>query len=370
MIDQLIHPGNKLEKYTIQVGDIELIPENILDVEISFNSNSPVIIGKLLFHDLIDINTQLVWRDTNITINYTDIFGENYEIEFVILNIKNHYTRKNEKVLELELQDTLSFRLSKSYLSKGYTSDPATALNDYIQELGFDSSVINSKTTIDAYNFVIPNNISNLNWFLYEFKKHGIKFYRDKNGLNIKSLQDLNPSSLEKRGDSFTNQSPNQMYYRTIYDYLLDYNKRKDILPYIKSLGFNIETKSFEIENTNDNSDYYLNSDEFNLQNLYENQGFKNIIQHHLNFNEHTSLLKDSYLKQSEIKIVTSGSLTNDLYQIYELDFKGNVGSAESINEGDAILNGEYISTGISDKILLGSFIQQIHLVRADMEKG
>ena len=370
MINQLIHPGNKLDKYSITIGEIELIEESIYDVEIAFNGNSPIVYGKVLFHDLIDINSQLDWYNSNVIINYTDIFGENYEIEFVILNIKNHYSHKNDKVLELYLQDKLSFLLNKSYLSKGYSSNPITALSDYIEKLGFESSEINLSTILDNYNFVIPNNISNLNWFLFEFNKHGLKFYKDKNGLNIQSLDDLNPASLTNNGnDIFTNQSPNQMYYKTIYDFLLEYNNRKKILPYIKTLGFNIETKTFDLNNTNNNSDYILNSNPFNLQELYQNLGYQNIVQQHLNFDQHLLFLKDSYLKQAEMKIVTNGSITNDLYQIYELDFKGNQGSAESLNEGDNILNGKYISLGLSDKFLFGSYIQQIQLVRVNMDK-
>jgi hypothetical protein len=114
-----------------------------------------------------------------------------------------------------------------------------------------------------------------------------------------------------------------------------------------------------------------MNDDEFNLQtaSVGAHIGKRTITQPYLDFSLHRQILKNSFLKQSELEMAVNGFVKNDINQIYELVLKGNIGNSESEIKGNMINNGKYICNTIIDKILGDSFVQKIYLHRADMTK-
>lgn len=364
--DRLFSVSNKLKNYDVKVGEVELFNETILSVEVSYKNNTPVVFGKLIFNDIYDMNLIHVWRDVGVHISYIDVFDVQVSKNFTILSVTEQYDNMFKKVFVLELQDNFSYELENSYLSKGFNSDPTLALKEFITELEIgeiEGSSLEFTNVGSAYNFVVPKNISNLEFFLHEFYKHGYTFYQDKYNVCVKSLSDLSPETLPDNG-LFMNETNNQLYKNKIIDIMSSFNNRISILPKTRSLGYDFNSKNMSSEIDNDMTQYFLNSDPFNIQNTH---GYRDVRQQHLDFNQHNLMMKKSFLDQAEIEMIVNGYCNNDLNQVYELKLKGNVATTDTQSKGNLIMNGYYISNKVTDKIVGDSMVQKISLHRSDL---
>lgn len=375
-INQVFNVSNKLKAYNITIGEIELIKETIQSIEVSYKNYTPVVLAKIVINDLYDLNLQHDWKDLTVNIYYMDIYDEFVDKNFTILNIHEKYDDKKNKSFVIEMQDTFSYTLEHSFLSKSYNSEPVAALEEYIEYLEINELIeeFDFSNIEETYYFSIPKNISNLDWFIFELNKFGYSFYQGKNIISIKSLEDLIPSSLIINEDNlpFTNETDNPLYKNKIYEMQAQFLKRKNIIPLTKSLAYNFNTKVMDFTSENDNSIYDLADGDFNLQDSISNNelnGYKYFIQQHLNFDEHDKKLKESYINAVNIEIITNGYIKNDINQLYELELRGNISTSDSQSKGNTILNGNYIGSIIIDKIIGDNMIQKIYLKRSDLTK-
>lgn len=374
--NQIFNVSNKLKAYNITIGEIELIKETIQSIEISYKNYTPVVLAKIVINDLYDLNLQHDWKDLTVNIYYMDIYDEFVDKNFTILNIHEKYDDKKNKSFVIEMQDTFSYTLEHSFLSKSYNSEPVAALEEYIEYLELNELIeeFDFSNIEETYYFSIPKNISNLDWFIFELNKFGYSFYQGKNNISIKSLEDLIPSSLitNENNMPFTNETDNPLYKNKIYEMQAQFLKRKNVFPLTKSLAYNFNTKVMDFTSENDNSIYDLADGNFNLQDSISNNelnGYKYFIQQHLNFEEHDKKLKESYINAVNIEIITNGYIKNDINQLYELELRGNISTSDSQSKGNTILNGNYIGSIIIDKIIGDNMIQKIYLKRSDLTK-
>jgi hypothetical protein len=372
--DKVLNAGNKLKSYSVKIGSIDLVKEVISSIEISFRNDVPVVLGRVVFNDLYDMNSQLVWRDVSVKVFYMDMFDKSVDMEFYITEIKEVYDDSFKKNYVLELQDKFSYTLGHSYLSKSFKADPVTALKKYIDELKLSSYKTDFDSISTTSEMVVPCHVDNLTFFLGEFYRRGYSFYQTKEKIVIKHIDKLRPKSLPENdpGKPYKNETDNQLYKNKITA-MKTFFLRRDAIPAVtKSIAYNPAKKSMDSSTDNDNSAYYLSDDAFNLQNVTPGGGFhgtKVITQSHLNFDQHRLVLKDSFVRQSEVEIVVNGYVKNDVNQIYELELKGNQAGGEQQAKGNTVIGGKYVSNTVMDKIVGDAIVQKIHLCRADLTK-
>jgi hypothetical protein len=372
--DKVLNAGNKLKSYSVKIGSIDLVKEVISSIEISFRNDVPVVLGRVVFNDLYDMNSQLVWRDVSVKVFYMDMFDKSVDMEFYITEIKEVYDDSFKKNYVLELQDKFSYTLGHSYLSKSFKADPVTALKKYIDELKLSSYKTDFDSISTTSEMVVPCHVDNLTFFLGEFYRRGYSFYQTKEKIVIKHIDKLRPKSLPENdpGKPYKNETDNQLYKNKITA-MKTFFLRRDAIPAVtKSIAYNPAKKSMDSSTDNDNSAYYLSDDAFNLQNVTPGGGFhgtKVITQSHLNFDQHRLVLKDSFVRHSEVEIVVNGYVKNDVNQIYELELKGNQAGGEQQAKGNTVIGGKYVSNTVMDKIVGDAIVQKIHLCRADLTK-
>lgn len=373
-MSDIFNQTSKVAGYGVQLGTLNLTKDSIISLEVSYRNDTPKVLCNLIINDIYDLGSYLVWRDQKVTIHYMDIFNNYTKKEYNILHIEEAYNDVKEKILTLELQDSFSFMLEHTFVSKGFATNPVLALTSYINDYLKLTYVTDTTSVIDFttwagtnYNFVVPNNVNALDWFLFEFKKYGYTFYQTKTKICVKSLKDLVPSGLPLNDDThFTNEAENQFYKNFIHEIKILFNNVKAILPKTKSLAYNRDKKIMATYEINDTTQYKLNDDSFNLQ---LNFGSQHVGQHHLDFNEHELTLKKSFLNQAMLHIFVPGFIKNDLNQLYDVKLSGNKGIVTSQTNGNVILGGKYISHAIADKLIGDSLIQKIELHRADLTK-
>lgn len=372
--DKILNAGNKLKSYSVKIGDIDLVKEVISSIEISFRNDVPVVLGRVVFDDLYDMNSQLVWRDVTVKVFYMDMFDKSVDMEFYITEIKEAYDDSFKKKYVLELQDKFSYTLGHSYLSKSFNADPVTALKKYIDELKLSSYKTDFDTVSSSSAMVVPCHVDNLTFFLGEFYRRGYSFYQTKEKIVVKHIDKLKTKSLPENdpGKPYKNETDNQLYKNKVTA-MKTFFLRRDAIPAVtKSIAYNPAKKAMDSSTDNDNSAYYLSDDAFNLQNVTPGGGFhgtKVITQSHLNFDQHRLTLKDSFVRQSEVEIVVNGYVKNDVNQIYELELKGNQAGGEQQAKGNTVIGGKYVSNTVMDKIVGDAIVQKIHLCRADLTK-
>ena len=364
----------KLKTYGVKIGDLDLIKESIVTAEINFRNDVPVILGRLIITDIIDMNNQVVWRNTPVKIHYIDIYDKILDLEFYITNIIEGYTEDFKKTYIIDLQDKFSHVLSCSYLSKSFNTDIITALNSYITELKLTSFKTDFESISETLKFTVPKNINNLTFFMTELFKRGYSFYRTRDNIVIKHMSKLVPSKLiQNNADKmpYMTNSSNQFYKNKINAVTVQFNKRDSTPPITKSIAYNHETKNMDYSDDNDNSPYYLGNDIINLQTTLAGsfKGILEITQPHLNFDMHKLLMKFSFMRGTEIEIVIPGFNSNEINQIYKIEISGNKGSSESQTSGNMIMSGKYVANTIMDKLIGDTLIQKIHLYRTDMNK-
>jgi hypothetical protein len=365
MSDKIFTTANKLSDYSVKIGEINLIKECIISVEIIYDNSSPKILSSVIFDDLYDMNLQQEWNETTVQINYIDVFETQVQHDFIIVDIIEKYNNQNDKFFIIKLQDKFSYILEHSFLSKSFNTNIINAIEEYITELNLENYNYDFSSLTENYNFIISKHIHNLESFQIELRKQGFSFYQTKNAIVIKSLTDLIPSSLPING-LYLNETDNQLYMNRIIELRNIFNRRNQTPPSTRAVAFDLSTKTIQSLESNDITDYILNTDITNPQDTY---GILDIYQIHLNFNQNKKEMKDRFLSRGNVEIVVNGYGKNDLNQIYELKLKGNKSTADLQSKGNQIINGKYISTHIIDKIVADTMIQKITLMRADLTK-
>lgn len=366
MSAKLFSAANKLNDYSIMIGDISIIKECIISAEIAYTNSSPKIQGTIIIDDLYDLNLQQDWNTISVEIMYIDIFETEVKRKFVILNITEKYDEKNDKLFVIKLQDEFSYVLEHSFLSKSFTGNIITCIEEYITKLKLTSYTTDfSSFSGDAEGFVIPNHINNLDAFMIELNRKGLAFYQTKDKVVIKSLTDLKPSSLPING-LYMNETDNQLYQNRITEIRNTFNNRELVPPSTRAVAFDPLTKVLIELESNEITDYQLNSDTMNPQ---DSTGVRDVYQIHKDFNQNIKEMKDAFLSRGKIEMVVNGYAKNDLNQIYELALKGNKSTSVGQSSGNLIIGGKYISYKLIDKIIADTMIQLIHLHRADLTK-
>jgi hypothetical protein len=361
--------ANKLNSYSVKIGTSELSKESIMSVETVYKNNDVRVLSTLLIKDLHDFNLLIDWKQTKVAISYIDVFNEEVKETFVILDINEEQNDLYEKFLTINLQDTFSYALETSFLSKSYTSDIVTALNEYITHLEIQEYKELDFTISDKIlSFIVPENINNLEWFNNELHKYGYKFYQTKDKICLKSYDDLLVVNLIENdpGKPFLDETINELYKNKIYDSLVDHLTRSSMPAITRGLAYDIDTKKITYQEYNEITDFIINDDSLNIQNTI---GKKDLYQTHLNFDQLKSEMKDEFLSINELMIVVNGYKKNDINQIYELRLRGNKSNNESQTKGNMIVGGKWVSQKITDKIIGDSLIQRITLNRVDMVK-
>lgn len=365
MDNNMFNAANKLKEYTVLINDIELVKEMITTVELSYKNSTPVIYGNLIIDDLFDMNQQVDWLTAIITISYTDLFDVKIDKKFRVIQINEFKHNLNKKGFDLRIQDAFSYKLERSFLSKGFNGKITTALKSYITELGLSDYVLEITDTVESTSFIVPKNVNNLDFFINALKKEGYTFYQTKDAICVKSLAELSFSNLEEEVDEFTDETDNQYYMNKIIDFTIIDTDKLNVKPKIRSFAYNPTTKTIEKNIVNDATLYALND---NPDNVLDNDGYMDYYQQHLNFNDHALRFKDSILQQNKIEMVVYGYAKNSVNKIYNLFLRGNMSTTESQTSGDVTNNGRYVATKVIHKIVGDSLIQKIFLSRADSQ--
>jgi len=383
-LDKILNESSILTHLVISIDGKEFIPEDVISMEIRNELDSFALSGSIQIKDTYDLfNAKVVQPNGNnlITLSISDFFEQKSIRTFRIIDTKTDKVNGRFKLINFDFVDELSFQLNNTYLSKSFNDTPIAAFQQYLTHLGIDQLLTKDKLVTDIVDtstkqmFVVPQNISILEFFESKFKQDNIRIWQDRNGLNVKELSLVQqPLNIPTTANPvlYTNNITNNLYKYKIHEYS-EYRNRTvltnsnyplsrtyryvtDKLILSKTLNLVDEISNLKL-NTEDMSAIQLNSiPRFDTQSTIGTkiQQFE---------------LFDTFMHNNSISCVVSGDIkTSNVGNIANTEFLGNI--LYSDDNVDTNSCGQYLIWGVTDRLVGDKLMQKLDLVRLDGRKS
>jgi hypothetical protein len=377
-----------LSLYTVYINDQELLDEDVLSFEIMFDFRKSFIEGTLIIKDSFGIaELDIFDGKTTVKIKATDVYGEIFTRIFRITNVSNDEYSGRFKSYVLTVVDELFYKLATTYLSKSFSTDPVTALNEYLTELKLDTYLTDNNITksfeaiTEQYNFIVPQDRSIHEFFLYELKNNGYRFWQDRNSINIKNVtfKDLKYIQVENELNILTNvlysnNTDNGLYGFKIHDFKMNYN---NILnsnieqPVIQHQVFDIAKKSIDTT-TKNLSDVYtdMKLNNKDMSSLQHTTGARYDVDVGVYIGKQKLNVENIYFNNNKLEIVVPGNFKyNNVGMLVDVILKGNPTMQVQGIEGDTFHSGKYFVSKMSDRFIGDKLIQKLVLNRIDFQE-
>ena len=365
MLNVFSESTNKLKDFKVTVGEVQLEKSTISSIEIAYDNTRPIVRAQLYFADLYDMNMITDWSEIKVEIVLVDVLDDMFVRSFNVVSVDEPKETMGRKSMILNLVDEFSYKLSKSYISRSFDVPLNEALMEIIEDLEIDKIPfidLDFSEVPHEKPYMTVKNSNTLTYFTRELYRKGYTFYQSKNGIHIKSLEDLTPRDLPLNG-LFSDHSRNQYYMNKIIESDVRQNDRTNVEAESVSVAYDSNTKEIKRINEDPLDSLRLNSKPVKLNEGTTTQEF---MQSQLDPEERKLNLKREYMDQNILQIWVAGFIKNDLNQIYETAIKGNETFTGSQQRGDESISGKYISKQIQEKIIGGNYAQMITLHRAD----
>lgn len=386
-VEKILNGSTILKFLSVKIGDVEIPQDEIIALEIKQDFYDFGIFGTLKIKDSFDLtNNGLIEFDgTNtITISTIDFLEHRSVRTYRIIANKVNPDTERFKILDFSFEDEITFILKNTYLSKGFTAKPVDALKEYFTHLGIDDIVETDKISYNladvgtSRNFVVPQNVSVLDHFMYLFKRENIRFWQDRKGIHVNRLV---PSEMTPLEDSngvveYSNKVGNNEYIFKIHDTQEIINHTiltNSLLPketiyrynYVKEIVDTTLNLTDEFENLKLNS-----NKSFDNSDLQQTNGSKLVTQGYFETGGQTYDLFDVYMNNNLLTIAVPGSLEfSNIGNVAEIVLKGNPLYAKSDMENNEFSSGRYFISRVSDRIIADKMINRLTLIRVDSVK-
>lgn len=370
-----------LQRFSVKINDQEILNEDVLSLEIMFDYSKPFIQGTMVIKDSYGISDLGIFDgNTRINVYCSDYYGEKFSRVFRVAGLANDEYNDRFKKYTFNLVDELYYALANTYISKSYTGNPVSAFGEFLTELQLDTYMSENNITTDIddytgddYSFVIPQNVSALDFFSDEFKRLGLRFWQSRKTLHIKNvvIKDLDHVQVNGENAKFSNNTDNDKYGFKIHDFrmkignLLSANLVK---PIVQHQAFNINTKTIDTT-TNNLEDVYsdMTLNNLDMSGVQHTSGQRYDVDAGVFSGKQKLELEDTYLGYNILEVVVPGNVGfTDVCKKAEVVLKGNPLVNTSAIEGDVVFGGDYFISKVSDRYIGDKMIQKLVLNRID----
>jgi len=385
-IERIFSPESTLRHINIYIDDILISEEDVVSIDFENTFDVLSIIGKIIIKDSINIYALIdLNQSSKIKLDIIDNFGKSIIRYFNITSINIESWDADFRYLRLTFIDPLSFMLSSTYISKSFHDTPINAISQIFDYLEVEENILTPNNLLllvkddslddgELIDFIVPNDRSVLEFFVYLFRNYGYRFWQTIDSVIIGRyiFNDLPEKTEMVNGIDtiikYTNNTANYQNPFMIYDFRILTNQTLQIGNKTPSqFNFNsFDGKKFDITNIK-LSDFYdgfelgnqdLSGMEFTIGEKYTNTTSPSIYNQLLT-------IEDTYFKNTQIEIVVRGNFTvYPLGHLVEVDLKGTPINIESDISGDITFSGLYFVYRSQDKIIGDKHISKLVLIR------
>ena len=116
-----------------------------------------------------------------IKVGFTDSKGCEAKLDFTISKINHSVDKKNQKLVQLLLQDKESRNMMGSYVAKGYPDTKfSEVIEKHLKEIKVENITIDKPDVEEALNMVIPAHKNFFTVFMQTLKEKNYQFRTDK----------------------------------------------------------------------------------------------------------------------------------------------------------------------------------------------
>lgn len=386
-LEKALNATSVVKFMNVKIDEFEIPNDDIISMEIKQDFFGFGIIGNIKIKDSYDLSNNGIidFNGVNkITVSTVDFFENQSFRTYRITNTKGDQNNDRFKVMEFDFQDEITFILKNSYVSKSFTDKPVNALKKYLTFLGIDDLMTTDRISYNfddvgtSRSFVVPQDVSVLDFFLYLFSHENIRFWQDRNGLYVKEVKpaELSPLLDENSAVEYTNSVGNNNYKFKIHDYneirnpsvltnqvkpkekTYRYDYTKEIVDTTTILSDELDNFKVNAAKSNDMSSLQqTNGERYTTQSIYET-------------GNQTYDLFNTYMNNNVLQIVVPGSLKySNIGNVANVVLKGNPIYAKSSIENDELSSGRYFIGSVSDRYIGGKMINRLGLNRVDSVK-
>lgn len=385
MKDSLFDLASSMRSIKVSVNGKEVLEENIMDIEIHWNTAMEVQASMILKDNEEILASFKDFHKVVVTIFVTDLTDETMSRDFYIAHmVEARGEEDNTKTLVFNMIDTVSYTLKNSYISKGYSGRTLKAIiedlfeifkiNSLIDEKYIKLNIADSGVVYDA--IVVPQDRSVYSFLEFQLNQEGSLMYQNKTSIEINNIDNIYPKTLTKDDKKdFKEDVENVNYGYKILEFSAEYSSAYDNLklPAKTTFMYNAETKTMKklsanvgeiwenIKTTDTDEKYVQGTDLINGGARYHIKEVNSPLK---------ELAKETYfhyIENTSVEIFVNGNINgNKLLEKRGATFKGSSLHVEGMTEGNVILGGDYIVLSIHDKILGNKMIQKILIGRVN----
>jgi len=383
--EKILNGTSILKNQKIMLDSMELISDDVLSMSFKQSFFDFGIVGSLKIKDTFDFNNnKLIELNGNnqLVVSLTDFLGNKSKRTYRIIDTIITPIQERFKVYEFLFVDEITFKLSNTYMSKSFNETPVKAFQQYLTELKIDDLVTTDNMKYDIVDtskkdtFVVPQNESILDFFISRFKLENIRLYQDRYGIHIKEIVPSSLTVLKDKNDKdilYSNNTTNNEYVYKIHDFdehknsTAVTNSEKPLSTFFRhSTDKTVQNKTIDLVSEIDN--FKLNT--LDATKMQLTTGTRYETQSTTSTQNQTYELFDAYMNNNSISIaVNSDLLSSNICNVANLDFRGNISSADSSNKGDIMSSGKYFISAVSDRIIGDKLIHKIDVIRLDAKK-
>ena len=174
-----------LKDFYFEYNGCEIDEADLVDFECLFGG--PIKKASFLFIDNAGYTSGIAKETTKIQaggfikVGYTDSKGCDAKLDFVISKVVSSVDKKNQKLVQLLLQDTQSRNMMGSYVAKGYPETKfSEVIEKHLKELKVEGISIDKPDAEEALNMVIPAHKNFFTVFMQSIKEKNYQFRTDK----------------------------------------------------------------------------------------------------------------------------------------------------------------------------------------------
>jgi len=383
-IEKIFNHVTILKHLSIKIDDVEINPTEIVTAEIKTSFFDFGVRGSIKIKDSFDLNNnkdQPFNNDNTISISARDFLKNQFYRTFKITKITSGLFGERMKIFDVEFIDEITYKLMNTYISRSFTDTPVNAFKEYLTHIGIDDLIASNRMEYDivdsstSHSFVVPQDISALEFFTKFLKQENIRFWQDRNKFYIKEIDISSvPPLLKPDGTDlhYSNDVLNNEYVFKIHDFNMHNNSSLEInllKPIEKTFRYDGNKEIIDITNNLTEVTPTLALNNIDTTNYQETSGEKYKTQGHFTQGNQDYDVFDILIHNNNLDIVVPGTfLYSNVGTIVNISLKGNHLYSSSQLQGDSLVNGKYFVAEVSDRIVGDKIINKLELCRLDSQ--
>lgn len=344
------------------------------------DSKLPCLCATIIMRDPVNFSDKFK-PDTKFQLYVEDLYGEYYIRNFEIYEIVATQTTSNEKLLRINLMDSVFLKAIRQFKTSSFKDSKTTDvlkkfLDEYQGEIsGQQLEVVIEDSTIIHERIVVPGNRNFLDFIYNKLREEGLLLYQTKRGIYCKKVESLLPSKQEEFKYKLVDIPQNDYYKGVIiaWDIVSDGQKSVNTLtPANVTQAWDPNKKEF-VKYEKNYTDIYSDMKMADIDNsTIQNNAGKTLKTSQV-LNEDGVYMNTflNYINNVQLRVVVPGDTKLKLFDIIEIDVHEEAVTAKTRTEGSPKYSGKYMVTEISDRYLASTqYVQKLVLSRSDLQRS